>query len=147
MARFITKRQKYLLTLWMFKYYPVVGSFIMWLYVGLLTFDNHLIFEHNITSDSFIGMVCLLFLMINFVLIFVSDILNFCWLHRAMFVYMGIVGSCISYEYFIGVGNLLLPSRVIVFILGIILLLYMILHWKVFNKSCNIRSKCYDRFN
>ena len=74
MARFITKRQKYLLTLWMFKYYPVVGSFIMWLYVGLLTFDNHLIFEHNITSDSFIGMVCLLFLMINFVLIFVSDV-------------------------------------------------------------------------
>ena len=137
MERLITKRQEYLLTLWMFKYYPVIGSFLMWLYVGLLIFDNHLIFEHNITSDSFIGIVCILFLMINFVLIFVSDVLKFCWLHRAMFVYMGLVGSCISYEYFIGFGSLLLLSRVIVFIIGIILLLYMILHWKRFNKSCN----------
>ena len=105
MERLITKRQEYLLTLWMFKYYPVIGSFLMWLYVGLLIFDNHLIFEHNITSDSFIGIVCLLFLMINFVLIFVSDVLKFCWLHRAIFVYMGLVGSCISYEYFIGLRN------------------------------------------
>ena len=137
MAILITKKQEYLLTLWMFKYYPVIGSFLMWLYVGLLIFDNHLIFEHNITSDSFIGIVCILFLMINFVLIFVSDVLKFCWLHRAMFVYMGLVGSCISYEYFIGFGSLLLLSRVIVFIIGIILLLYMILHWKRFNKSCN----------
>ena len=78
MERLITKRQEYLLTLWMFKYYPVIGSFLMWLYVGLLIFDNHLIFEHNITSDSFIGMVCLLFLMINFVLIFVSDVFKLC---------------------------------------------------------------------
>ena len=147
MARLITKRQEYLLTLWMFKYYPVIGSFLMWLYVGLLIFDNHLIFEHNITSDSFIGIVCLLFLMINFVLIFVSDVLKLCRLPRAMFVYIGLVESCISYEYFIGFGNLLLLSRVIVFLLGIILLLYMIFHWKGFNKSYNIRSKCYDRFN
>ena len=147
MARFITKRQKYLLTLWMFKYYPVVGSFIMWLYVGLLTFDNHLIFEHNITSDSFIGMVCLLFLMINFVLIFVSDVLKLFRLPRAMFVYIGLVESCISYEYFIGFENLLLLSRVIVFLLEIILVLYMILYGKRFNKSYNIRSRCYDRFN
>ena len=137
MAILITKRQEYLLTLWMFKYYPVIGSFLMWLYVGLLIFDNHLIFDHNITSDSFIGMVCLLFLMINFVLIFVNDVFKLCWLHRVMFVYIGLVGSCISYEYFIGFGSLLLLSRVIVFIIGIILLLYMILHWKRFNKSCN----------
>ena len=141
MVRLITKRQEYLLTLRMFKYYPVIGSFLMWLYVGLLIFDNHLIFEHNITSDSFIGIVCILFLMINFVLIFVSDVLKFCWLHRAMFVYMGLVGSCISYEYFIGFENLLLLSRVIVFLLEIILVLYMILYWKRFNKSYNIRSK------
>ena len=45
MARLITKRQEYLLTLWMFKYYPVIDSFLMWLYVGLLIFDNHLIFD------------------------------------------------------------------------------------------------------
>lgn len=141
MTKLITKRQEYLLTLWMFKYYPVIGSFIMWLYVGLLIFDNHLIFEHNITSDSFIGMVCLLFLMINFVLIFVSDVLKFCWLHRALFTYMGLVGSCISYEYFIGFGNLLLLSRIIVFILGIALLIYTIIHWKEFKCSHNISSK------
>ena len=141
MTTLITKRQEYLLTLWMFKYYPVIGSFIMWLYVGLLIFDNHLIFEHNITSDSFIGMVCLLFLMINFVLIFVSDVLKFCWLHRALFAYMGLVGSCISYEYFIGFGNLLLLSRIIIFTLGIALLSYTIIHWKEFKCSHNISSK------
>ena len=105
MARLITKRQEYLLTLWMFKYYPVIGSFLIWLYVGLLIFDNHLIFEYNITSDSFIGMICLLFLMINFVLIFVSDVFKLCWLHRVMFVYIGLVGSCISYEYFISLRS------------------------------------------
>ena len=147
MARLITKRQEYLLTLWMFKYYPVIGSFLIWLYVGLLIFDNRLIFKHNITSDSFISMACFLFLMINFVLIFVSDVLKLCRLPRAMFVYIGLVESCISYEYFIGFENLLLLSRVIVFLLEIILVLYMILYWKRFNKSYNIRSRCYDRFN
>ena len=133
MAILITKRQEYLLTLWMFKYYPVIGSFLIWLYVGLLIFDNRLIFEHNITSDSFISIVCFLFLMINFVLIFVSNVLKLYGLPRAMFVHIGLVESCISYEYFIGFGNLLLLSRVIVFLLGIILLLYMIFHWKGFN--------------
>ena len=147
MARLITKRQEYLLTLWMFKYYPVIGSFLIWLYVGLLIFDNHLIFEHNITSDSFIGMVCILFLMINFVLIFVSDVLKSCEFYRVMFVYIRLVESCISYEYFIGFGNLLLLSRVIVFLLEIILVLYMILYWKRFNKSYNIRNRYYDWFN
>lgn len=105
MAILITKKQEYLLTLLMFKYYSVIGFFIIWLYVGLLIFDNHLIFKHNITSGSFIGMVCLLFLMINFVLIFVSDVFKLCWLSRAMFVYIGLVGSCISYEYFIGLRS------------------------------------------
>ena len=105
MAILITKKQEYLLTLLMFKYYSVIGFFLIWLYVGLLIFDNHLIFEHNITSGSFIGMVCLLFLMINFVLIFVSDVFKLCWLHRVMFVYIGLVESCISYEYFIGLRS------------------------------------------
>ena len=130
MAILITKRQEYLLTLWMFKYYPVIDSFLMWLYVGLLIFDNHLIFKHNITSDSFIGMVCLLFLMINFVLIFVSDVLKFCEFYRIMFIYIRLVESCISYEYFIGFWNLLLFSRIIIFSFRIILLLYIIFYWK-----------------
>ena len=143
MTKLITKRQEYLLTLWMFKYYPVISSFIMWLYVGLLIFDNHLIFEHNITSDSFIGMVCLLFLMINFVLIFVSDVLKFCWLHRALFTYMGLVGSCISYEYFLGFGNFLLLSRIVVFLVGLCLNIYVIRHWSKYRRhNTRIRLVC-----
>ena len=139
--KLITKKRKHILTLWMFKHYPVLGSILMNIYVGVLIEGHYLTFVHNTASNSFIGMLCLLFLMINFVLMFVSDILGFCWLHRAMFAYMGLVGSCISYEYFIGFGNLLLLSRIIVFIIGIALLIYTIIHWKEFKCSHNISSK------
>lgn len=138
MTKIITRRQEHLLTLWMFKYYPIIGSLIMWLYVFLLVFDNHLIFKHNVTSDSFIGMMSILFLMVNFVMIFVSDVLSFCWLHRAAFAFMGLVGSCISYEYFIGFGILLLPSRIFVLIIGALLHIYLIIHWKGFVKCHKI---------
>ena len=103
----------------MFKYYPVLDSILTNIYVEVLVSGNHLTFIHNTASNTFIVILCILFLMINFVLIFISYILGFCWLHRSMFAYIGLVGSCISYEYFIGFGRALLISRVIVLIVGV----------------------------
>lgn len=141
--KLITKKQKHILALWMFKHYPVLGSILMNVYVGVLIEGQHLTFVHNTASNSFIGMLCILFLMINFVLMFVSDILGFCWLHRAMFAYMGLVGSCISYEYFLGFGNFLFLSRIVVFLVGLCLNIYVIRHWSKYRRhNARIRLVC-----
>ena len=76
--KLITNKQKHILTLWMFKYYPILGAVLMNIYVGILIERHYLTFVHNTVSNSFIDMLCILFLIINFVLMFISKILGFC---------------------------------------------------------------------
>ena len=53
MKRLIIKIYKYLLILLIFKYYPIIDSFILWLYIGLLVFHNNFIFRYIIANNFF----------------------------------------------------------------------------------------------
>ena len=81
MASFITEIQEYLLTFRIFEYYPIIGSFIIWLYGELLIFYNNLVFRHTIINSFFIGMTGILFLIIIPLSIFIISTLKFYWLY------------------------------------------------------------------
>lgn len=81
MASFITEIQEYLLTFRIFEYYPIIGSFIVWLYGELLIFYNNLVFRHTIINSFFISMIGILFLSITSLSIFIISILKFYWLY------------------------------------------------------------------
>ena len=81
MASFITEIQEYLLTFRIFEYYPIIGSFIVWLYGESLIFYNNLVFRHTIINSFFIGMIGILFLIIISLSIFIVSTLKFYWLH------------------------------------------------------------------
>ena len=81
MASFITEIQEYLLTFRIFEYYPVIGSFIVWLYGELLIFYNNLAFRHTLINSFFISMIGILFLIIIPLSIFIISTLKFYWLY------------------------------------------------------------------
>ena len=81
MASFITEIQEYLLTFRIFEYYPVIGSFIVWLYGESLIFYNNLVFRHTIINSFFISMIGILFLIIISLSIFIISTLKFYWLY------------------------------------------------------------------
>ena len=81
MASFITEIQEYLLTFRIFEYYPIIGSFIVWLYGESLIFYNNLVFRHTIINSFFISMIGILFLIIISLSIFIVSTLKFYWLH------------------------------------------------------------------
>ena len=81
MASFITKIQEYLLTFRIVEYYPIIGSFIVWLYGELLIFYNNLAFRCTIINSFFISMIGILFLSIISLSIFIISTLKFYWLY------------------------------------------------------------------
>ena len=81
MASFITEIQEYLLTFRIFEYYPIIGSFIVWLYGESLIFYNNLVFRHTMINSFFIGMTGILFLIIIPLSIFIISTLKFYWLY------------------------------------------------------------------
>ena len=81
MASFITEIQEYLLTFRIFEYYPIIGSFIVWLYGESLIFYNNLVFRHTIINSFFISMIGILFLIIISLSIFIISTLKFYWLY------------------------------------------------------------------
>lgn len=81
MASFITEIQEYLLTFRIFEYYPIIGSFIVWLYGESLIFYNNLVFRPTIINSFFIGMTGILFLIIISLSIFIIRALKFYWLY------------------------------------------------------------------
>ena len=81
MASFITEIQEYLLTFRIFEYYPIIGSFIVWLYGESLIFYNNLVFRHTVINSFFISMIVILFLSIIPLSIFIIRVLKFYWLY------------------------------------------------------------------
>lgn len=141
--KYLNRKQKIKLTLWLFKHFPVLGELLMMAYVAFLLHGYNLMVMENVTRDVFLSMLMCLFVLINGVLMFVSDILGFCWLHRAMFGYMALVGLCICYEQFVGFGDMLTPSRWLILGIGAVLNAYIITHWKKY-KECNKNACNYD---
>ena len=81
MALFNTVIKEYLLNFRIFEYYPIIGSFIVWLYGKSLIFYNNLVFRHTIINSFFISMIGILFLIIIPLSIFIISTLKFYWLY------------------------------------------------------------------
>lgn len=114
------------------KYIPVITSFTMMMHVALLLFGIDYSYAEFITGVSFMPAVILLLMPMAF---------RFCWLHKSFIVYTLLVDSCIEYQRCFGFGRYVNAYRLIVFIAGVTLFVYLIINFKKYNSSC------YDKKN
>lgn len=111
------------------KYCPVIAAFIMMVDVAfLISGQNFNIFVESTVGFSWVGVVLLLQ---------ESYVLNFCWLYRSYVIYDGLVYNCILFQRELGFGELILPARVIVLLIGIVLFSILL-----FRSNCII---CHDK--
>lgn len=99
----------------------------MWVHSGLL-----LLGINGPCANTIAG--CSIFPSI--IILAISDIMNFCWLHKTMTIYSLVIDLFINWHYYIGFGVLLEPLRVISFLVGIIIFTLLIIHWKAYIKRC-----------
>lgn len=121
------KANKYKIGLFCIKVIPVFMFIIMWLHVGLLLFNIN-----GPCADTIAGSA----LFPSIIILSISEMLNFCWLHKSMTIYSLVVDIFINYERYIGFGVLLLPLRILSFVSGIIVALLLLFNIKKFIYKC-----------
>lgn len=98
------------------KYIPVIMFLIMWLYMMFAVIGTELIIADIIVGCSILPAVLIFAL---------SDVFQFCWLHKSLTIYSFICDLLININRYIGLGVLVLPLKTILAIVGGILFVYM----------------------
>ena len=112
-----------------FKYMPVIAVAILVWHVAALLIGNAGVFAENTVAMPVLpAAVALLW----------SWAFGYCWLHKAMLVYILIVDTCMWYEQVFGFGALLAPMRWTVLLMGIALLVTLVIRWNKY-RDCNGR--------
>ena len=127
----MTKKESYRYTIILLKYFPIIGSFLLWVRVLLLVlFDYQNPVIELFVGNSIIGGVLLLL---------ASRVLEFCKLHKFFIYYNVFAGFCIDYQQIIGWGEWRDPMRGVV--LGVGVLLFIMLMFK--KCCCKLSDSCY----
>ena len=109
------------------KYIPFIMFLIMWIHTGLL-----LLGIDGPCANTIAG--CSIFPSI--IILVISDMLRFCWLHKTLTIYSLTIDLCINWQYYIGFGILLTPLRLISFSIGIIIFILLIINMKAYIVKC-----------
>lgn len=117
----------YKLGLLAIKYIPIVMFLIMWIHTGLL-----IVGVNGPCADTIAGSAIIPSLLI----LAISKLFRFCWLHKLFTMYSLSVDLCINYERLIGFGILLQPIRSLLFIIGTFLLILLIVKFNKYRKKC-----------
>ena len=117
----------YKLGLLAIKYIPIVMFLIMWIHTGLL-----IVGVNGPCADIIAGSAIIPSLLI----LAVSRLFRFCWLHKLFTMYSLSVDLCINYERLIGFGLLLQPIRSLLFIIGTFLFILLIVKFNKYRKKC-----------
>ena len=117
----------YKLGLLAIKFIPIIMFFIMWIHTGLL-----IIGINGPCSDTIAGSA----IIPSILILAISSLFKFCWLHKAFTIYSLCVDLSINYERLIGFGPILQPLRVAIFILGIVLFILLIVKFKKYKERC-----------
>ena len=117
----------YKLGLLAIKYIPIVMFLIMWIHTGLLIAG-----VNGPCADIIAGSAIIPSLLI----LAVSRLFRFCWLHKLFTMYSLSVDLCINYERLIGFGLLLQPIRSLLFIIGTFLFILLIVKFNKYRKKC-----------
>ena len=117
----------YKLGLLAIKYIPIVMFLIMWIHTGLL-----IVGVNGPCADTIAGSAIIPSLLI----LAISRLFRFCWLHKLFTMYSLSVDLCINYERLIGFGLLLQPIRSLLFIIGTFLFILLIVKFNKYRKKC-----------
>ena len=117
----------YKLGLLAIKYVPIVMFLIMWIHTGLL-----IVGVNGPCADTIAGSAIIPSLLI----LAISKLFRFCWLHKLFTMYSLSVDLCINYERLIGFGMLLQPIRSLLFIIGTFLFILLIVKFNKYRKKC-----------
>ena len=129
------RRVRYKLCLLALKYIPVFSALTM-LISYILGF-----YGIPFTSGPFF---CSLSFAPAIILLLISDIFNFCWIHKSLTIYTILASTCISFENFTGSGVLWDYVDLFMIFVGIILFVILILTLKKYHYKCCVLSL--DRF-
>lgn len=111
------------------KYIPIIMFIIMWIHVGLLLIGVNGPFADTIAGSAIIPSI-LIFSM--------STLFKFCYLHKALTIYSLAVDLCINYQRYIGFGDMLHISRLIMFYIGIVLFILLLFKFNKYKYKCCI---------
>ena len=117
----------YKLGLLAIKFIPIIMFFIMWIHTGLLIIDINGPCADTIAGSAIIPSILILA---------ISSLFRFCWLHKLFTIYSLCIDLCINYERYIGFGVILQPFRVITFIIGIVLFILLIVKFEKYKERC-----------
>lgn len=94
------------------KYIPVLMFLMMWLYMIFAVLGAELIIADSIVGCSILPATLIFAL---------SDVFQFCWLHKSLTVYSFVCDLLININRYIGLGVLVVPLKTILAIVGGIL--------------------------
>lgn len=107
-------------------------AFSMLIYCILIVLGIDLMFAETI-------MGCALFLSI--LILCLSGIFEFCYIHKALTIYSLIVDLCININRYIGFGILKMPILYLIIFIGLVLFTLLIIRIKKYKYSCvNIKN-------
>lgn len=107
----------------------------MWIHTGLLIIGINGPCADTIAGSAIIPSILILA---------ISGLFKFCWLHKAFTIYSLCVDLCINYERLMGFGPILQPLRVAIFILGIVLFILLIVKFKKYKERCCVIKNSQD---
>lgn len=125
----------YKLGLLAIKLIPIIMFFIMWIHTGLLIIGINGPCADTIAGSAIIPSILILA---------ISSLFKFCWLHKAFTIYSLCVDLSINYERLIGFGPILQSLRVAIFILGIVLFILLIVKFKKYKERCCVIKNSQD---
>lgn len=120
-------RTKYKLGVLAIKYIPIVCALFMWINLFISLFDC----RWNIVEA-----LCGITLFPAIILLLMTEIFNFCWIHKAFTIYTIISDTLINIERFIGLGELYIPLKSLMLSIGIVLFVVLLLRIKEYHYKC-----------
>lgn len=117
----------YKLVLFCIKYIPVIMFLIMFIHTGLLLMGINLGIADTIVGCAIIP---------SLLILSISKLLKFCWLHKSLTIYSLIVDLCVNWEKYIGFGDVVYPLRMLIFGIGVIFLGLLLVKLKSYNTKC-----------
>ena len=131
------RNSKYKFAMLSLKYIPLCMFISMWVHTILLNFNIDPPFAESIMGCALFPCILILSL---------SGVFKFCFIHKSMIMYSLIVDLCINFERYIGFGILLKPLRLIISIAGSIIFLILMVNYKEFRHKC-VRLNIDPNFN
>ena len=126
------KNNKYKIGLIALKFIPILMALSMLIHCILIALEIDLIFTETIMGCALFSSILILCL---------SGIFEFCYIHKALTIYSLIVDLCININRYIGFGILKMPILYLVIFIGLVLFTLLIIRIKKYKYSCvNIKN-------